>query len=510
VGNNGWEQLLASALIGTDRRGAATDEAARALLDEAAALTAYRRAGMSATRDIAAPIPAPDETLPLVGATAAAHLFVLTGSAGVGWAAALTGSAGLAGGDPAAEPFPATIEPATRLPLLAEWLAMAVGRGRRVPPERLPELFDIARREPTLRQVVVAAAGARASWLAGLNPDWTFLTATVDEARSDDPATWDEGTAGQRAGYLAARRRADPGAARDLLARDWSGLASDERATLLPMLQDQLGPADEAFLEQALDDRHREVRSVAATLLALLPGSAYQERMARQARMCLSVQNGRLVVTPPTAVDAVLCRDGVEPRPPARIGERAWWLRQILARAPLPETVASPELLSTMDEWADEALRGLARAAANQHHPAWAAVLLDQLGPRIKPGNQDWPLVPPLYRTLAPDERERRTISALAADAGPARWMLADCPGPWPDPLSTAALSAFESAARRGQSYSVAVVAHIAGLRMAPTFAEPVDAVAARLRAENSDHVDPFDRLAALLRLRHVMIEELQ
>jgi hypothetical protein len=199
----------------------------------------------------------------------------------------------------------------------------------------------------------------------------------------------------------------------------------------------------------------------------------------------------------------------VEPRPPARIGERAWWLRQVLARAPLPDTVASSDLLSTMDEWADEALRGLARAAANQRHPGWAAVLLDQLGPRIKPGNQDWPLVPPLYRTLDPPERELRTVTALATGAGPARWMLADYPGPWPDTLSAAALSAFESAARRGESYSVAVVAHIAGLRMAPTFASAAEEAAARLRAEKNNHVDPFDRLAALLRFRHMMIQEI-
>lgn len=68
--------------------------------------------------------------------------------------------------------------------LLHEWLIAAVGRELRPPPQLLPALLDRARRvaatnpdpdEARLRTLVAAAGGARATWLAGLNPAWSWL-----------------------------------------------------------------------------------------------------------------------------------------------------------------------------------------------------------------------------------------------------------------------------------------------------------------------------------------------
>ena len=42
-----------------------------------------------------------------------------------------------------------------------------------------------------------------------------------------------------------------------------------------------------------------------------------------------------LAVTPPEECDAAMKRDGIDPKPPAGIGERAWWLDQIVSAAPL-------------------------------------------------------------------------------------------------------------------------------------------------------------------------------
>lgn len=511
----GWPDLLATALVGTDRRGAATDEAAQTLLDEAAGWTLYRRAGVRTVDGLPAADPAPAESRPVVPPAAADRLAVLA--------------------DPESDGLDAT----TRLELLGEWLSTVVSRDRRVPGEHLPDLFELARRHVHLRRLVVAAAGARAGWLAGLNPEWTFLTATPDRSAAADPASWLEGTPGQRAGHLAERRRADPPAARALLADEWGTLGPDERAGLLAELAVNLDRADEDFLEQALDDRRKEVRSVAVGLLASLPGSAYNARMAERARACLTVVRGRLVVTPPTEFDPALRRDGVEPRPPARTGERAWWLRQILARAPLPESVAPVALLSTVDEWADELYRGLAQAAAQRRDPRWAAVLLDLLAPRLKPGDVDWPVVEELYAALPPDDLVARAEDALADPAGGLGRLLvrllAECPVPWPDRLAIAVLSGLETHARRDRMpYDLFAVGRLAAVRMPPTLAgadqagnlggaghgsslaDLAAAAADRFRADppdptrpNNGRVEVFDRLTMVLRLRHEMIREI-
>jgi hypothetical protein len=86
-------------------------------------------------------------------------------------------------------------------------------------------------------------------------------------------------------------------------------------------------PADEAFLEQCLDDRAEGVRMWAREGLARLPGSAFVARMVARARSCVAVVDGDpsapsrrvgkhphlLLLTPPTP-DAAGARDGISPK----------------------------------------------------------------------------------------------------------------------------------------------------------------------------------------------------
>ena len=107
--------------------------------------------------------------------------------------------------------------------LLAEWLTAAVAHDRRVPPHLLPALLDRARRvspsDPELRRLSAEAGGSRARWLAGLNPDWKFVTAHTGAGED----AWRLGGKSQRRGYLAALRGRDPGAARELIAAELGG-----------------------------------------------------------------------------------------------------------------------------------------------------------------------------------------------------------------------------------------------------------------------------------------------
>jgi len=165
-----WEELVSTALVGTERRplpagpapapgpgepggagGAVSGPGEPAgheavLLDRAALLVARRRAGRAAGRAEPLP-PAPAERLPQVARPAGRRL-----------AAVLTGR---------------------HAGLLLEWLEAAAGRGLRAPEHLLPELLERGRGERSLRPAIAVVAGARGRWLAGLNPRWAYLLGGV-------------------------------------------------------------------------------------------------------------------------------------------------------------------------------------------------------------------------------------------------------------------------------------------------------------------------------------------
>ncbi|MDG4865551.1 DUF5691 domain-containing protein, partial [Streptomyces sp. T-3] len=137
----------------------------------------------------------------------------------------------------------------------------------------------------------------RALWLARLNPDWKFALRTAPGGSAlpspEDTAAvqrlWDEGLFAERVALLAAVRAHDAQAARELLAATWAKERAEDRLMFLDSLRTGLSDADEPFLEQALSDRSRNVRSTAAELLSALPGSALAARMADRAASCIAL-----------------------------------------------------------------------------------------------------------------------------------------------------------------------------------------------------------------------------
>ncbi|BCB80455.1 hypothetical protein Pflav_068650 [Phytohabitans flavus] len=183
-------------------------------------------------------------------------------------------------------------------------------------------------------------------------------------------------------------RATDPAAGLALLTETFAAEDPDDRARLLGALATGLSLADEPLLEQALDDRRKEVRSVAADLLSALPGSALRQRMAERALVCVRIERrtvgrDRLVVTPPGACDAGMRRDGVQPNPPRGVGPQAWLLEEILARTPLDtwttgfERTADRVLaLPVADDWGRPSTR-------DSRGPRWSKA--------TRPGSRGWP-----------------------------------------------------------------------------------------------------------------------
>jgi hypothetical protein len=405
------------------------------------------------------------------------------------------------------------VEGMVRGDLLVEWLTLAGARGLRVPPELLPALLDTGRRQPELRPLLLATGGDRARWLATLRPEWRYLTEFSDESLGEDPAAWSAGTPGQRVGYLQVVRRRDAAAGRELLREQWGSLPPDERAQLIEVLATGLEPADEEFLEAALDDRRREVRFTATELLGRLPDTAYGRRMVARAREAVRVgRTGGVTVNPPTECDPGMRRDGIAPSPPAGTGERAWWLEEILSRTPLSTWDISMVEADVDDRWAGALRRGLVRAAVGAGDSRWAYELLGWArGDGTRAAQAD---AQRLLPALAPAELAALAERALrqAPDQTPGLdQMLSLCPAPWSPDLARAVLHALATLLVSGKSPAlVESVCRFGALRLAPSLAESVAALA----AAHADLVDayrlrPVERLAGTLNFRSDMIKEL-
>jgi hypothetical protein len=373
-----WSDLAKAALLGTSRAPVPTppapgtpldtllsqlegETAERRLLGSAALLAVWRQAGaqpLSAHATL--PVPAPPDDGPPCPAHTSRHL-----------AQILQGDMGS---------------------VLEEWLGALADAGRSLPHHWLPELLDLACQKRDLRPLIVSLLDARGRWLAAQHPQWQRLVIPpAPEAESD---LWETGSRQTRLALLRHLRATTSGAAEELVGDTWSEEPAKDRAAFLEVFAIGLNPADEPFLESALGDRSKQVRTVAADLLARLPSSQMVKRMQTRLEPLLGLERRmlgqvHLRVSLPEAYDAGMMHDGIEKRSPAGLGQRAWWLLQMLAAVP-PATWSQawgkpPRELIGLAGKADEEpllLEGWSRATARHGDGEWAAALLQRWGDR--------------------------------------------------------------------------------------------------------------------------------
>ena len=275
--------------------------------------------------------------------------------------------------------------------LLAEWLELASASGRVLPPHWLPLVLEHV--PPASRHGAGAVLGPAASWLAARHPTW-LVAAPVAEA-SD--LRWQEGSTSERVAQLEAVRRISTVRARAWLRTTWDTDPPEAREAFLNALLPTLEPQDEEILEMALDDKRKAVRQAAAEALSRLPASAHAQRnLARLGTLIeLSAPKGgllglgrsrKLVIELPTAPDKAAVRDGIEPKVPAghKIGERAFWLMQMVTRVPPRywcerfSCDASTFLAAALaSDFKNELLEALTGAATRHPDGEWAGALAD-------------------------------------------------------------------------------------------------------------------------------------
>lgn len=148
-----WDELVTTALVGTDRRPflglAALDDlvsgtATADLLSAAAVLWAYQEAGrLVAPGPGAIGEPAGSDTRPVLRPGALRGLSAI-------------------------------VDDRRLRPLLGEWLQLAAVSGRRLPGELAPGLLEAVKGDQ--RQPAVVVLGPLARWLGARNPRWTWAT----------------------------------------------------------------------------------------------------------------------------------------------------------------------------------------------------------------------------------------------------------------------------------------------------------------------------------------------
>lgn len=368
-----WEHLVKAALLGSERQnltlplpsGDPLDDALSrldatdpegALLGAAALLTLYRQAGRQPAISAAPlPIACPPDNLPECSPRAASHL--------------------------------ATMLSGQYVDLLPEWLGLLRQRGQRVPPKHLHSLLDRGHQHNELRELVLPVLGQRGRWLAAHNAAWDYA---IDIGTPDAEERWQTGTRNARLSLLRRLRADEPDRARALLETTWAQDGAKERTAFLGVLQANLSMDDEPFLEAALDDRSKEVRRVAANLLARLPDSRLVQRTIEWVKPLLTFHKGSLLksarpdVTLPEECTKDMQRDGVEPTPPDKAwGKQGWWLQQMLAMVPpafwcQQWGIAADEAVKIVykSEWTRVLRQGVAQATLRHQDAAWAEALL--------------------------------------------------------------------------------------------------------------------------------------
>ncbi len=179
-----------------------------------------------------------------------------------------------------------------------------------IPPELLPPLFEKSLKDESLWRQLENRIGERGKWLLPLNPAWSKL-------RSDYPLeSWNTGSKEIRLSLLKKKRQTNPTEGLALLESTWKTDSVKEKAPLLKTLSIGLSMKDEAFLEECLNYKRKEIRTIAKDLLIQLPESQLHQRLESELTKLVTFvkKEETILLSLPEASNKALIRDGIDPK----------------------------------------------------------------------------------------------------------------------------------------------------------------------------------------------------
>ena len=262
--------------------------------------------------------------------------------------------------------------------ILSELLQLLIDKKVIAVPELLPELLQYGANRPSLQPLIRQFVGNRGSWLAQFSPEWRY--ATLSSIKDDE--TFFYGNYDDRLLYLKEIHAQQPVRAIELLEQVWESEGFTARADFITALGHQPADSDEAFLENALQDKRKEVRDQAARLLARLPHSRLVQRMQQliENLVVYDAKKNKFEVALPETCTTHMKRDGILARKSfiKDHGPKANQLAQIIAKVP-PQWwektfYKNPQQLlhlASKTEWKNVFVWGWAMAAKNFENYDW-------------------------------------------------------------------------------------------------------------------------------------------
>jgi hypothetical protein len=269
---------------------------------------------------------------------------------------------------------------------LPEWLKLLAEAKKVVSPKYLTELLKLGRLQEHWQKDILPVLGKRGMWLAAQNPEWNYAIGVNTDK------IWKSGTLEARIKLLKELRQseAEKGSStqqrcgRSQLQNIWNKEKAKERASLLEVLEVGLSVEDEPFLVDALNDRSKLVRDVAARLLGNIPESKLVQRMIERVRPLLSLDKNGIEVVLPNKCTLEMTQDGIdESKYIPSLGEKASLLLQMLGF--IPPSIWSDRWKKTPDEllkiiekskWKKLFLSAWATATVRSQDTVWAEALL--------------------------------------------------------------------------------------------------------------------------------------
>jgi hypothetical protein len=478
-----WQHLTSTALLGTERQTLPTvdpvlapllspsEDKEKTLLDAAALTSLYIRSGQATTRSSHPPIPVSPETVLPHDPGEALYIFNAVAEHGELW---------------------------------REWLELSIKYNVPPLPRTLHRLLELGKAATLLRPKIAQVMGAKGHWLAQFISEASWLLP------EDLPVSvWEEGSLPERLAYISKIRLENPEQARGMLETIWKQENAEARTGLLETLKTNLSLNDEAFLETCLDDKSKRVRELASEFLSSLVDSALTQRMIKRAQpfltytpaTMLGLKKASLEVRLPESFDKDWSRDGIEQKNvPYGMGEKAWWLKQLLERVP-PSIWGQPTILSGVSkEWESLLREAFRQATLRFADNTWITYFLPDQA---------------MVRLLPLQERQCYLIGYLANLQGPLSsrdilWnLLIDLPKPWGEALNESLLKRAQlsllnwSRIQNGSSWQEQMSLLAFAEHLPVTFAEQIPAAVAE-KYKSSDHPlhQAFLKMVSLLELR--------